>query len=175
MREEKLLDVKGSDKREEIEIYVKYGGFEEDFKGQVDQVLRALISSLDKICPGLEVLSRVRLTVDLRELIEKIEGIVAIAPSGPIVLSDKKLSVKELVGLSLLGAFVGYKLNLFDEPSLSLDDLVALTGKNKGSISRRITTLVNDRWVERLERGEYRISTLGAKHYGDEILPNLRE
>ena len=175
MREERLLDVKRADKPEEIEIYVKYGGFEEDFKGPVDQVLRALISSLDKIYPGLEVLSRVRLTVDLQELIEKIEGVVAIAPSGPLVLSEKKLTVKELVGLNLLGAFVGYKLNLFDEPSLSLDELVTLTGKNKGSISRRITTLVNDRWAERLERGEYRISTLGIKHFEDEILPNLRE
>ncbi|MDH5687500.1 MAG: hypothetical protein OEZ48_06540 [Candidatus Bathyarchaeota archaeon] len=175
MREEKLLDVKEEDKRDDIEIYVKYGGFEEDFKGPVDQVLRALISSLDKICPGLEVLSRVRLTVDLQGLIEKMEGIVAIAQSGPIMLSEKKLTVKELVGLNLLGAFVGYKLNLFDDPSLSLDDLVTLTGKNKGSISRRITTLVNDRWVERLERGEYRISTLGVKHFEDEILPNLRE
>jgi len=175
MKEEKLLDLKRSNGSDNIEIYVKYGGFEEDFKGPVDQVLRALISSLDKIYPGLEVLSRVRLTVDLQELIAKIEGVVAIAPNGPIVLSDKKLTVKELVGLNLLGAFVGYKLNLFEEPSLSLDDLVTLTGKNKGSISRRITTLVNDRWVERLARGEYRISTLGIKHFEDGILPNLRE
>ena len=175
MKEEKLLDLTRSNGPEDIEIYIKYGGFEEDFKGPVDQVLRALISSLDKICPGLEVLSRVRLTVDLQELIEAIEGIVAITQGGPIVLSEKRLIVKELVGLNLLGAFVGYKLNLFDKPSLSLDELVTLTGKNKGSVSRRITTLVNDRWVERLERGEYRISTLGIKHFQDEILPSLRE
>ena len=97
MREEKLLNVKRPDQQEDIEIYIKYGGFEEDFKGPVDQVLRALMSSLDKIYPSLEVLSQVRLTVDLRGLIEKMKGIIAIAPSGPVVLCEKKLTVKQLV------------------------------------------------------------------------------
>ena len=175
MKEEKLLNVKGVDKQEDIEIYVKYSGFEEDLKGPVDQVLRALISSLDKIYPGLEILSQVQLTVDLRELIGKMKGIVAIAPSGPVVLCEKKLIVKELIGLNLLGAFVGYKLNLLDKASLSLDELVTLTGKTKGSISRRITSMVNDRWVEKPERGEYKISPVGIKHFVDKVFPNLKE
>ena len=175
MREEKILNVKGLDKQEDIEIYVKYGGFEEDFKGPVDQVLRALMSSLDKIYPGLEVLSQVQLTVDLQELIEKMKDIVAITPNGPVVLCEKKLTVKQLIGLNLIGAFVGYKLNLLDKASLSLDELVALTGKTKGSISRRITSTVNDRWVEKPERGRYKISTLGIKHFVDKVFPNLKE
>lgn len=175
MKEEKLLDVKRSNRQEDIEIYVKYGGFEEDFKGPVDQVLRALISSLDKIYPSLEVLSQVQLTVDLQGLIEKMKGILAIAPSGPVVLCEKKLTVKQLVGLNLIGAFVSYKLNLLDKTSLSLDELVTLTGKTKGSISRRMTSMVNDRWVEKPERGEYRISLVGIKYFVDKVFPNLKE
>lgn len=175
MTEEKALNVKEAEKQKEIEIYVKYGGFEEDLKGPVDEVLRALISSLDKIYPTLEVLSQVQLTVNLQELIEKMKGLVAIAPNGPVVLCGKKPTVKQLIGLNLLGAFVGYKLNLLDKASLSLDELVTLTGKTKGSISRRITTMVNDRWVEKPERGEYGISLLGIKHFVDKVFPNLKE
>ncbi len=175
MKEEKMLNMKRSDEEENIEVYVKYGGFEEDLKGPVDQVLRALISSLDKIYPGLEVLSRVRLTVDLQQLIEKMEGVVAISPNGPVVLCDKKLTVKRLIGLNLIGALVGYRLNLLDKPSLSLDELTTATSKPKGSISRRITTMVNDRWIERLERGEYKISTVGIKHFLDKVFPDLEE
>lgn len=175
MKKEELLGMKRPNQQEDIEIYVKYGGFEEDFKGPVDQVLRALVSSLDKIYPSLEVLSQVRLTVDLMELIEKMKDIIAIAPSGPVILCEKRLTVKQLIGLNLIGAFVGYKLNLLDKPSLSLDELVILTGKTKGSISRRITSMVSDRWVEKPERGEYKISSVGIKHFVDRAFPSLRE
>ena len=171
MKEEKLLSVG----KKEIQIYVKHAQFEEDFRGPVDQVLRALIAFLDKIYPGLEILSQVRLTVDLQKLIEEMKDIIAITPSGPVILCKKKLTVKQLIGLNLVGAFVGYKLNLLDKASLSLDELVALTGKTKGSISRRITSMVNDRWVEKPERGECKISALGIKHFVDKVFPNLKE
>ena len=173
MKEEKVLNMK--DKQENIEIYVKYGGFEEDFKGPVDQVLRALILSLDKIYPSLEVLSQVRLTVDLQELMEKMKDIIAVVPSGPVILCEKKLTVPEMTGLNLIGAFAGYRLNLLDKASLSLDELVTLTGKTKGSISRRMTSMVNDRWVEKPDRGEYKISLVGIKHFLDKVFPNLKE
>jgi hypothetical protein len=175
MKEEKLLNMKERDEEEHIEIYVKYGGFEEDLRGPVDQVLRALLSSLSKIYPSLEVLSKVQLTVDLQEIIEEMEDIIAIAPSGPVILCEKKLTVKELVGLNLIGAFVGHKLNLFDKTALTLDELVALTGKTKGSVSRRITSMVNDRWVEKPDRGEYEITLLGIKHFIDRVFPELKE
>ncbi|NIP66597.1 hypothetical protein GWN63_00635, partial [Candidatus Bathyarchaeota archaeon] len=76
MKDERLLDRRKTQEKEGIEIYLKYGGFEEDFRGPVDQVLRALMSSLQKIHPGLELLSQVQLTVDLQDLIKKMEGIV---------------------------------------------------------------------------------------------------
>jgi len=171
MSEEKLVNLS----RKEIEIYVKHDQFEEDFKGPVDQVLRALMAFLDKVYPGLEILSQVRLTVDLQELIERMKGVIAIAPSGPVVLSKKRLTVKELIGLNLIGTFVGYKLNLADKASLSLDELVNLTGKTKGSVSGALTLMVNSRLVQKAERGEYKISPLGIKRFIDEVFPKLKE
>ena len=171
MSEEKLLNLR----KKELQVYVKYDQFEEDFKGPVDQVLRALIAFLDKVYPGLEILSQVRLTVDLQELIEEMKDVIAIAPSGPVVLSKKRLTVKELIGLNLIGAYVGHKLNLAEKASLSLNELVTLTGKTKGSVSGALTPMVNDRLVEKPEKGEYKISLLGIKHFIDEVFPTLRK
>ncbi len=170
MSEEKLL----KSRKKELEVYLKYDQFEEDFKGPVDQVLRALLAFLDKVYPGLEILSHVLLTVDLQELIEEIKDIVAITPSGPVVLYKMRLTVKELIGLNLIGAYLGYKLNLAEKPSLSLDELVTLTRKIKGSVSGALTPLVNGRLVEKPEKGEYKISLLGIKHFIDEVFPRLR-
>ena len=175
MSEEELLDVKGKMKQKEIQVFVKHGEFEEDFKGSVDQVLRALIAFLDRIYPNLEILTEVRLTVDLQTLIEKMRDVVAIAPNGPVILSGKKLTVKELIGLNLIGNFVGYKLNMVDKASLTLDELVALTGKTKGSVSGALTIMVNDRLAEKPKRGEYRISVLGIRRFVDEVFPKLKE
>jgi len=171
MNEEKLVNLS----KKEIEIYVKYDQFQEDFKGPVDQVLRALMAFLDKVYPGLEILSQVRLTVDLQELIEKMKDVIAIAPSGPVVLSKKRLTVKELIGLNLIGTFVGYKLNLADKASLSLDELVNLTGKTRGSVSGALTLMVNSRLVQKPEKGEYKISPPGIKRFVDEVFPKLKE
>ena len=77
MKEEKTLAIR----EEKIQIFVKIGEFEEDLKGPVDQVLRALMTFLDKIYPGLEILTQVRLTVDLQEIIELMKNVVAIAQS----------------------------------------------------------------------------------------------
>jgi hypothetical protein len=175
MKEEKLLNTERQNAQEPIEIYVKCGGFEEDLKGPVDQVLRALLSSLDRIYPCLEIVSKVQLTADLQEIIEEMEDVIAIAPSGPVILCEKKLTIKELIGLNLVGAFVGYKLNLLDKASLTLDELADLTRKTKGSVSRRITSMVNDRWVEKPDRGEYEISLLGIKHFLGNVFPRLKE
>lgn len=171
MREEKLLDTK----KKEIQLYVKYNEFEEDFKGPVDQVLRALMSFLDKIYPSLEILTQVRLTIDLQELIEQMKDIVSIASSGPVILYKKKLKVKELIGLNLIGTYVGYRLNILDKVSLSLDELMSLTGKSRGTVSGALTGMVNDRLVERPEKGEYKISLLGIKRFVDEVFPKLKE
>lgn len=170
MSEEKLLNLK----KKELQVYVKYDKFEEDFKGPVDEVVRALMAFLFKVYPGLEILSQVQLTVDLQELIEKMKDIIAIAPSGPVVLSKKKLTVKELIGLNLIGAFVGYKLNLAEKASLSLYELATLTGKTKGSVSGALTPMVNNRLVEKPEKGEYKISLIGIKHFTHAVFPKLR-
>ena len=171
MSEEKLLNLR----KKELQVYVKYDQFEEDLKGPVDQVLRALIAFLDKVYPGLEILSQAQLTVDLQELIEEMKDVIAISPSGPLVLSKKRLTVKELIGLNLIGTFVGYKLNLAGKASLSLDELVNLTGKTKGSISGALTHMVNSRLVQKPEKGEYEISLLGTKRFIDEVFPKLKK
>ncbi len=168
--ERRILDVG----RNGIEIYVKCGEFEEDIKGPVDEVLRALIAFLDEVYPSLEVLTKVKLTVDLHKIIEQMKDIIVITPSGPVILSKKKLSIRKLIGLNLLGAFVGYKLNLTQKASLSLDELMTLTRKTKGSISGTLTNMVNDRLVEKLERGKYKITLQGVKHLSDEVLPELK-
>jgi len=169
--EEKLLRPEGK----ELQVYVKFNEFEEDIRGSPDDVLRALMAFLDRVYPGLEVLGRIRLTVDLHGLTEQIKDIVAVTSSGPVILSRKKLTIRELVGLNLIGAFVGYKLNLMDRDALNLDDLVNLTGKGKGSVSGALTHMVGNRWVEKPERGGYRISALGIKQFQEEVFPKLKE
>ena len=171
MTEEKLLRPEGK----ELQVYVKFNEFEEDIRGSPDDVLRALMAFLDRVYPGLEVLGRIRLTVDLHGLTEQIKDIVAVTSSGSVILSRKKLTIRELVGLNLIGAFVGYKLNLMDRDALNLDDLVNLTGKGKGSVSGALTHMVGNRWVEKPERGGYRISALGIKQFQEEVFPKLKE
>jgi predicted transcriptional regulator of viral defense system len=53
-------------------------------------------------------------------------------------------------------------------------EMLALTGGKSGTVVARLSELTSLGWVERVGRGEYRITTLGAKAFLDEIAPKLK-
>ncbi len=165
-----------SEKEAKLELSVKYKDMEVKFTGTPDDVVRALFGFLSKILPTFEFVSSLTLSVDLERLLKSISGLIAFAPEGPVItLPKEKLGGdRNIILLHLIKSYVGYQTGRIEKDSLSSADILSLTGSKPGTIAARLTELTSMGWIERIGRGEYRITTLGVKSFMEEVLPKIK-
>jgi hypothetical protein len=145
---------------EEVTVHVKYGGMEQTFSGNVDDVWIAVNKFFGETVPAFEIARKVTLTVDLARLVEDFRDIVAIASEGPVVLLPKdKLTDGEALQLHLLAAYMGYRLGRLAKDSLTREELQTRLGKNMKITTTRLGELVKQGTVIKTKDGEYRITT----------------
>ncbi|MFH0896536.1 MAG: hypothetical protein V1850_00600, partial [Candidatus Bathyarchaeota archaeon] len=100
---------------------------------------------------------------------------VAVTPEGLILtVPREKIGEREVILLNLVKMSVAYQLSKSDNDSVSIADLLKATGGKPSSTAARLSELVDLNWVDRVGRGEYRITTYGLKSFIETILPKLK-
>lgn len=158
-----------------MELTAKYGEMEVRFTGSPEEVIRGLLGFLSQIVPAFELVSGLTLTMDLEDLLRRVKGVIAFAEEGPVVLVPReRLSERDALVLQLVKAYVSYRVGKTDRDSLSMAELLTLTGTKPGTAAARLSEVVSLGHIERIGRGEYRITTLGVKSFIEEVLPRLK-
>ena len=158
-----------------LEVWIKHDKLEARFTGSVDDVLRGVLEFLAKVYPSYELISRLTLTVDFASLLRDLENVIAITPEGLVITVPREmLSEREGIRLNLLKAYIGYRLGRLGKDSMSIGEILAVTGGKAGAIAGRLSEMVDEGWAERIGRGEYRITTLGVKQFCEVVLPRLK-
>lgn len=159
-----------------LELFVKYKGMEVKFAGKPEDVVRSFLDFMGKVLPAFELVSGLTLTVDLEKLLKSIKGLIAFTPEGPVVTVPRERlnGERDIIILHLIKAYAGCKTGRLEKDSLTTSEIMSLTGGKSGSVAARLSELTSLGWVERLGRGEYRITTLGVKAFLDEILPKIK-
>jgi len=159
-----------------LEVVVKYKGIETKFAGEPDQVIRTVLNYVRQVLPGFEIVSGLTLTVDLEDLLKKVKGLIAFTPEGIVatVPKDKLNGERDAVLLHLVKSYVGHVTGRAEKDSLTMAELLASTGGKSGTVGARLSELTSLGWVERVGRGEYRITTMGTRAFMDEVAPKLK-
>jgi hypothetical protein len=159
-----------------LEVVMKYKDMETKFTGKSDDVIRALLKYVSQILPGYELISGLTLTVDMENLLKNIKGLIAFTPEGIVVTvsKDKLGGERDVILVHLVKSFVGYRTGRMERDSLTMSEILTLTGGKSGTVGARLSELTSLGWVERVGRGEYRITTLGVKAFLDEMVPKLK-
>ena len=153
---------------------MNYKGMEIKFSGSPDEVLRSFLDFFNKVLPSYSLISNLTLSTDLEQLLRDLEGIIAITPEGIIITIPKEDVVeREALLFHLVRVFIGYKLGNYDKDSISISDLLTVSGGKPSSIAARLSEMVNLNWVERVGRGQYRITTFGIKSFQETVLPKF--
>ena len=153
---------------------MNYKGMEIKFSGSPDEVLRSFLDFFNKVLPNYSLISNLTLSTDLEQLLRDLEGIIAITPEGIIITVPKEDVIeREAILLHLVRVFIGYKLGNYDKDSISISDLLTVSGGKPSSIAARLSEMVNLNWVERVGRGQYRITTYGIKSFQETVLPKF--
>lgn len=160
---------------ESVEVTVRYRGLEVKFAGDLNEVVRFFLDFLNRMLPSYDLVSSLTLAVDQEKLLKDIKGIIAIAPEGLIVTFPQELvGERETILIHLVKTYIGYQLGKLDQDFMSISDIIAVTSGKPSSSAARLSELVQMDWVERVGRGEYRITTFGIKSFVDTILPKIK-
>ncbi len=147
-----------------LKIHVEFEGLKEDYEGSPDEVVRALLISLGKVYPSLDLARKLVFQPDLSALAESLVGVVEFAPEGLLVLAGEA-PADEVILVSLTGSYVGFRLGKLGDDTSSADELAKTTGKALKTISNQLAWIIDDGLVERVGRGKYRITSLGIKRF----------
>ncbi len=147
---------------QKLKIHFEFGEIKVDLEGDPDTVTRELFTQLSKIYPALEMAKRLTFTPDLSKLSEALVGIIEFVPGG-IILENRELSAEQAILICLLGGYVGHKLGRGENDSISASTLSKDSGKALKTITNQITLMADEGLVEKIGKGEYRITSLGIK------------
>ncbi len=156
-----------------LKVHAEFGDNKLDFEGTPEAVFSVFIDFLNKIYPEYEILRDIIFTPDLRAVINNLKGILQIAPEGIILTSPKDISAEDAICLALMGSYISNKFQKQPKESLSANELSKITGKAMKTMFNQLAWMVNDGIVDRVGRGEYRITSMGIKKT-EEILKQLK-
>jgi hypothetical protein len=158
-----------------LEVTIKYGTLEKKITGPPEQVAQEVFSFLAKNIPELELASRLALSVDIKELAQACEGILAVTPEGVVITVPlESLADRELILLHLAKARIAQMLGKSDKDFVQSADLIAATKLTSGTVAGRLSELCDKTLAERKGKGEYRATTLGLHIFRETILPKLK-
>ncbi|MEM2320453.1 MAG: hypothetical protein QXS79_00995 [Candidatus Bathyarchaeia archaeon] len=159
-----------------LELTVRYRNLEARFAGKPDEVIRALLNFISRVLPAYDLAAQLTLSVDIEDLLRGVRGIIALTPEGPVITvpRDRLGGDRNAILLNLVKVYVGYRVGRIEKDSLSVADLTSATGCKSGTVAARLSELTDMGFVERVGRGEYRLTTLGVKFFFDEVLPKIK-
>jgi len=157
---------------------LEYGNIKTQFEGSFDEVWRSINRLLSEIRPSHveSALARIVHREELDRLVDDLEGVLRIAKEGPyFVVPVEHLPNRDKLLLALLGVYVGYKLGILDENSLSIDELCAMTRVRRNVAQVELSYLSRDRLVEITDVGRRKLTTIGVEYIRNEVLPKVKE
>lgn len=143
-----------------------------DFYGDADQVINSILRFLSEIYPAYKIVSDLTINLDLEELARSLKGLVGISDEGLVILNTD-LPADTSIMICLIGAYVSSRMGKMDKETLATGDITRLVGKASKTIRNEIPGLIRKGWVDRVGRGEYRVTTAGIVQFQDQILTGL--
>jgi hypothetical protein len=158
-----------------LEVTIRYGTLEKKIVGPPEQVAREVYSFLLKAIPELDLASQIALSVDIKDLAQACQGVLAVTPEGVVItVPVENLADRELVLLHLAKARIAQLFGKSDQDLVQSANLVAATKKTSGTVAGRLSELCDENLAERKGKGEYRVTTLGLHLFREQILPKLK-
>ncbi|MEM3507194.1 MAG: hypothetical protein QW589_08835 [Candidatus Bathyarchaeia archaeon] len=161
--------------KEVIEVKIKYKDVEKTIIGNAEQVIRELLSFFSKIIPQIELLSQIALTVDMNEFLLACKGIFAITPEGTVITArTDNLTDRENIMLHLVKAKFGFLTKMNEKDSVVIGDLINATKSSAGTVAGRLSEMCSEGLVERIGKGEYRITTYGLDFFIKNVVSKIK-
>ena len=164
-----------SQKPEKIQVQIKYKEIEQQFSAEPQDAWLLVNQFFKNFIPSFEIVQKLWLSVDLKQLATDLNGIVAFSSDGASLLAPKnKLTDNEALSIWLTAQYLGHKLGMVDGDSLSKDELQIKLGKSGKITSTRIGELAKNGLVQKTANDKFRLTTYGVMQTQKEVIPKIK-
>ena len=164
-----------SEKKEKVQIYLKYKEVEQQFSGQPEEVWLLINRFFKDFIPSFEIAQKLWLNVNVQQLAKDMEDIAVFSNDGTSLLVPKnKLTDNEALSLWLTTNYLGCKLGMVASEVLSKDELQLKLGKSGKITSTRLGELVKNGLVQKTSDEKFRVTTMGVVQTQKEIIPRIK-
>lgn len=158
--------------RGKLRVHVECDNLQADLEGSPDEVTTAFIDFLHQIYPSFKLASRLIFKPDLAQLSHSLEGLIEYSQEG-LILLIRELTSEEAILIVLLAVYVGSRLGLISEDTISVNQIANVSGKASKTILNQIKSMRDTGLLERVGKGRYQIKSLGIKRV-DALIPSLK-
>lgn len=160
---------------EKVNVHIKYKDLEKDFNASLEETWLLLENFFREFLPKFEIANKLQLKTDIQRLAKDLAGIVAFSPEGANLLVPKnKLTDNEAILIWLLAQYLGNKLGLVENETLSKDELQLKLGKNGKITSTRLGELIKNDVLTKAGADNFRITTFGIVMAQKETIPKIK-
>jgi hypothetical protein len=164
-----------SQKPEKIQVHLIYKDLEQQFSAEPQEAWLLVNQFFKDVIPFFNIAQKLSLSIDLQQLAKDLTGIAAFSPDGANLLVPKnKLTDNEALMTWLTTYYIGYKLGLVYNDSLSKDELQMKLGKSGKIISTRLGELIKNGSVQKTTDEKFKTTTFGIFQTQKEVLPRIK-
>lgn len=150
----------------EIKVTIRYQDIEAQFTGEPREVYIQVLKFMEKVIPTYTLASKIILEIELEEIFEKLSDNIAYSSDEGIVflknLAD--LPSQDAILFLALKNHIEYKIGRREDPAISITDFSKNLQKKEKTISGRLSELIKQGFLKRLDRGDYVITVTGVKY-----------
>jgi hypothetical protein len=162
-------------KPEKIHVQIKYKDFEQQFSAEPQETWLLLNQFIKDMIPSFEIAQKLWLNIDIAQLSNDLNGIVAFSSDGASLLVPKnKLTDNESLLVWLAAYYLGNKLGLVNCDSLSKDELQVMLCKSGKITSTRLGELVKNGFAIKTVDEKFRVTTFGVLQLQKEVLSKIK-
>jgi hypothetical protein len=160
---------------DKVDVHLKYKALEKDFSATLQETWELLDQFFKEYLPAFDIAQKLTLNVDLQQLAKDMQGIGAFSCEGVNLFVPKnKLTDNEALSLWLTAQYLGSKLGLLTNESLSKEELQNKLGKTAKITGTRLGELIKTECAAKTVDDRYKITTFGVLMTQKDVIPKVK-
>jgi Holliday junction resolvasome RuvABC ATP-dependent DNA helicase subunit len=154
----------------QVKVMVDANGLRYEASGTADEIIPQILQFLSQAMPTYDLARRLLYVSDLASLTDKIADYAKMTNSGQLLLMRNDLAADKAILIILFMAYLADKTAKRESDSLSIDEIANGVGKASKTIRNMIVELQRSGFIERADRGRYKITAKGLMQLETSIL-----
>jgi len=154
----------------QVKVMVDANGLRYEASGTVDEIIPQILQFLSQAVPTYDLARKLLYVSDLAGLTDKIADYAKMTNTGQLLLTRNDLAADKAILNILFMAYLADKTAKRKSDSLSIEEIANGVGKAPKTIRNMIVELQRSGFLERSDRGRYKITAKGLMQLETSIL-----